>query len=368
MGKEKCEYLVNLDVNVIKATIIAAGLNNNYIESKVVFKEEGFIDKCLAEKKMPKATYIMLCDFFRVLYPTFSTDGKYVFAQNHENNTQDVEHVLTATKINVPKYNEENQPKTKSGRKREVIGIVEFDKVELQAKLKASNIKRAEFCINHGKSAGYINSCMQTGRMHESFYNELMKVLNDVRPVVVKKIDSVPVITVPETEDKNILSDADYKAKMKDLIKKTGKTSKDISIECGMGPTYVSYCFSNGKRLNNKVENYIIQLSSINENTVIDDTPEVSRISPKNTKTDDNKVLNMSSESDKNSHSGVNLSESAKTIIPLFNEIVPAQIDLVKISIDGKNYVLVEEDKFNRLVDSLKMSTEILEYISRETQ
>lgn len=380
MGREN-EYLVNLDVKIIKASMGAAGVVSSFIDSRVIFKEVGFLDKCLEEKKMPKTQYMMLCNFFQVIYPTFSTDGKYVFAKDHTSNKGDVEHELTTKKIDIIQYHDNSKP-ARPGRKKNSENVIEFDKDELTNKLNNSTTRRTEFAIRMGKSQGYINTCMQTGRMDKTFYEALIQELErtkvenstDATPTAKSKVAKPKVDRPKVVKPVDITDYASYKTKMKDLIKKTGKMSKDIAVECGMGATYISYCFSNEKYLNSKVEEYISNLAGEDQPT--NDTSEASRMTLESDKNGTNNTLNMSPESDNistsepkmSSKSDKNLQESAKTIIPIFNEIVPNKIDLVKISIDGKNYVLVEEDKLNRLVDSLKMSTEILEYISREAQ
>ena len=52
----------------------------------------------------------------------------------------------------------------------------------------------------------------------------------------------------------------------------------------------------------------------------------------------------------------------------IFQEVVPEKIDLVKVTINNKSYVLVDEEKFNKLLDSLALSNEVLEYVSRVTK
>lgn len=390
MGREN-EYLVNLDVKIIKASMGAAGVVSSFIDSRVIFKEVGFLDKCLEEKKMPKTQYMMLCNFFQVIYPTFSTDGKYVFAKDHTSNKGEVEHKLTTKKIDVIQYHDNSKP-ARPGRKKNSENVIEFDKDELNNKLNNSTTRRTEFAIRMGKSQGYINTCMQTGRMDKTFYEALIQELErtkvenstDVKPTAKPKVARPKVVKPADITDY-----ASYKTKMKDLIKKTGKMSKDIAVECGMGATYISYCFSNEKYLNSKVEEYISNLAGEDQPT--NDTSEASRMTLESDKNGTNNTLNMSPESDNIStsepkmssksdsldsnptnemslKSNNNLQESAKTIIPIFNEIVPNKIDLVTVEINKKKYVLIEKDIINRLVDSLKMSTEILEYISRETQ
>ena len=322
------EYLVNLDVDIIENVIAAAGLTKDFVSSKALFKPDNYLSEKLSQKIMPKLEYTLLCDFFKVAYPTFSTDGKYVFAKNDEYNTNKVKHEMNSeVKIEVPTVDRSTAKKTRT----KTSETIRFNKEELKELLKNHKFNRMEFCTLHGRSAGYINTCMQNCRMDKKFYDALMTELKSTEPVTEK-----------QTVDTNGLS---YKDHLKQLIKKTGYNQTQLSEMCGMSKTYISYCIATGNKINDRVYNKIVELANGTATKVEEVKPE----------TKPTVVTELPKEESTNAEK-------------IFKEVIPAKIDLVKVSIGGKNYVLIEEDKLNRLADSLKMSTEILEYISREAQ
>ncbi len=334
------EYLVNLDVIIIKNVIAAAGLSHEFVSEKALFRDKNFLDECFDKKTMPKTYYMLLCDFFNIGYPTFSSDDKYVFAKD-DNRATKVEHQLSANaKVTSPMDNIEvkNMNKTTVRKTRSKVNdgsIVEFNKDELKTLLKNSNINRVKFCINHNKSAGYIYTCMQTCRMDKIFYDELIKELNnDIAKIEEKLMNNAKRVYHSEKADEA------YKAKIKDLIKQTGKSQSEISVMCNMSKSYISAQLATNHLLNDNVYNMIVQLANAaQDNSTVEERTEKAFNTIEQVKSDE-----------------------------IFQEVVPEKIDLVKVTINNKSYILVDEEKFNKLIDSLAMSTDILEYVSRVTK
>lgn len=193
---------------------------------------------------------------------------------------------------------------------------IAVDADAIKARLKKLKINMADYSIEHGKSVSYLSYSLNHGKLDKDFYNELVAYMDskegNVKPV----------------ESKSTIED-NYTDNIKALIKKTGKTQKEVSILCGMSPSYISYCLATGTKLNEKVYNKIIQLVDGHN---IDDKATVQPM-PKTTK--------------------------------IFQEVIPEKIDLVKVTIDNKSYILVDEEKFNKLIASLTASTEMLEYVGR---
>ena len=320
------EYLVNLDVDIIENVITSAGLTKDIVSSKALFKPDNYLSEKISQKTMPKPEYILLCDFFKVSYSTFSSDGKYVFAKNDTSNTDKVKHEMTpSAKIKIPKV-EQSTVKTTRTKTNETICI---DKNELNVQIKAAKINKAEFCLNHNRSAGYINICMKSNRMNKKFYEALMQTIKSSN-----KTESIIESKIKKTRKKKttIKVDPNYGKHIKELVKKTGLSAKELSIKGGRYASYISYCIHKNCKLDDKVYNMLLELAG-----------------------ESNKIIE---------------STSAKvTDIPkansVFNEVVPEKIDLVKVIIDNKSYILINEEKFNKLIASLTASTEMLEYVGR---
>ena len=334
---EKEEYLVNLDVAIIKNVIAAAGLSHEFVSENALFRDKNFLDDCLAKQTMPKTNYMLLCEFFKIGYPTFSSDDKYVFAKE-DSRVNNVAHALkSSATIDSPMQNVKVSTAKKTRSKVSDGSIVEFDKEELQKLLKTVKFNRFEFCTSHNRSAGYINTCMQTCRMDKTIYEDLMNEL--------KNAPTANATTKPTRPRKAENADASYIAEVKALIKMTGYSRAEIAKMCGMSPTYINYCFSTNHKLNEAVYNKIVELA----NNQKSETPVVEP-----TVTEQAEKVFTTIEKVKSDE--------------IFQEVVPEKIDLVKVTINNKSYVLVDEEKFNKLLDSLALSNEVLEYVSRVTK
>ena len=286
--------LVKIESEVIKNVIDASGLTTEYVSKKVLHKPTEFLNEALARQSMPKTEFVLLCNFFRVGSVVFSTNGK------------------------VSTNDSRKQVSEKMKRSYKKQNTIDVDADAIKARLKKLKINMSDYSIEHGKSVSYLSYSLNHGKIDKDFYNELV-VYMDSKEGKVKPVEAKP------TNENN------YSEQVKALIKKTGKTQKDVSIMCGMSPSYISYCLATGTKLNDKVYNKIVQLaedtSSKNQTTI---------------------------------HSIL----KAKTT-EIFQEVVPEKIDLVKVTIDNKSYVLVDEEKFNKLIASLTASTEMLEYVGR---
>ena len=251
MSKD-AEYLVNLDTNIIKNVIASSNVEMAYLSQRVLNKPENYLHELLIQGKMPKKEYMTLCDFFKVSYSTFSVDGKYVFS-----NIEKLNVVKQSLKSNIDSKAGVKTSDTEKTKKRiKSTNVILIDGAELSAKLKATNINRAEFAAQHNKSKMYINYCCSTGKMDKDFYDALLEAIS----------------TNQKTETK-----ASYE----------NKTSSEVEIK---------------------------QSEDIH-------------------------------------------------IKPIFNEVTPKKVDLVKVVVNNKKYVLIEEAKLNMLVNSLRLSTDVLNYI-----
>lgn len=336
MIEKKEEYLVNLDVAIIENVIAAAGLSHEFVSENALFRDKNFLDDCLVKKTMPKTHYILLCDFFKINYPTFSSDDKYVFAKE-DSRANKVEHKLASgANVDSPMKNVKVSTAKKTRSKVGDGSIIEFNKEELQKLLKTVKFNRVEFCKAHNRSIGYINSCMQTSRMDKTIYEELMNELKNAPAANIVKE------TKPARPRRAELADASYIAEVKALIKMTGYSRAEIAKMCGMSSTYINYCFSTVHKLNETVYNKIVELA----NNQKSETPVV-----KPAVTEQAEKVFTTIEKVKSDE--------------IFQEVVPEKIDLVKVTINNKSYVLVDEEKFNKLLDSLALSNEVLEYVSR---
>lgn len=246
------EYLVNLDTNIIKNVIASSNVEMAYLSQRVLNKSENYLHELLIHGKMPKKEYMMLCDFFKVSYSTFSVDGKYVFSNKEKLNV--VKHEIKSDTKHKTEIKALDAEKTKKRTKS--TNTILIDGADLSAKLKATNINRADFAAQHNKSKMYINYCCSTGKMDKDFYDELLEAI------------SVNQKTEPKTSYEN-------------------KASSEVEIK---------------------------------------------------------------------------QSEDIHTK-PIFNEVTPKKVDMVKVVIENKTYVLIEESKLNMLVNSLRLSTDVLNYI-----
>ena len=339
------EYLVNLDVNIIKASMNAANIDYKFIDTEVLSKKEGFLETCLNKKVMPKEEYIVLCEFFKVLCTTFSSDGKYVFSKTHKNNKTKVAHILKSDKLNVVNHDKENNV---SRHRRNQINdsIVVFDPVELKNKIKTAKINCTEISTRFGKSASYINSCLYTGKMDKLVYNNL--------------ISNIEIAFKKQPDDY-----LEYKKKIQLLIKKSGKTMYSLSAECGMNKSYISYCLNNNRKINDKVEAYISKCAngtninnSIDSNKNIDSNKKVNNKSIETPKTVNNKISNTQNKNDMVSHSETNKVQ--------INEVIPINVNLSRVEINNKKYVLIEESDFNNLKNVLNLSNNIIEHLCND--
>lgn len=286
--------LVKIESEVIRNVIDASGLTTEYVSEKVLHKPTEFLNEALAKQSMPKTEFVLLCNFFRV--------GSVVFLANGKVSTN----------------NSRKQVSEKMKRSYKKQNTIDVDANAIKARLKKLKINMSDYSIEHGKSVSYLSYSLNHGKIDKDFYNELVAYMDS------KEGKVKPAETKPTNEN-------NYSEHVKALIKKTGKTQKDVSIMCGMSPSYISYCLATGTKLNDKVYNKIVQLA--------EDT------SSKNQTT-------------------IHSIPKAKTT-EIFQEVVPEKIDLVKVTIDNKSYVLVDEEKFNKLIASLTASTEILEYVGR---
>lgn len=286
--------LVKIESEVIRNVIDASGLTTEYVSEKVLHKPTEFLNEALAKQSMPKTEFVLLCNFFRV--------GSVVFLANGKVSTND----------------SRKQVSEKMKRSYKKQNTIDVDANAIKARLKKLKINMSDYSIEHGKSVSYLSYSLNHGKIDKDFYNELVAYMDS------KEGKVKPAETKPTNEN-------NYSEHVKALIKKTGKTQKDVSIMCGMSPSYISYCLATGTKLNDKVYNKIVQLA--------EDT------SSKNQTT-------------------IHSIPKAKTT-EIFQEVVPEKIDLVKVTIDNKSYVLVDEEKFNKLIASLTASTEILEYVGR---
>lgn len=335
------EYLVNLDVNIIKASMNAANIDYKFIDTEVLNKKEGFLKTCLNKKVMPKEEYILLCEFFKVLCTTFSSDGKYVFSKTHKDNKTKVTHVLKSNKLNVVNHDKEN--KVSRRRKNQINdNIVVFDPAELKDKIKTTKINCTKISAKYGKSASYINSCLYTGKMDKSVYNDL---INEIETTLKQPDDYL-----------------EYKKKMVLLIKKSGKTMYSLSTECGMNKSYISYCLNNNRQINDKVEAYIIKCANDTNNKYsikctkdADNNKKVNNKSIETLKNVDNKISNTQHKNDTVSHSETNKVQ--------INEVIPINVNLTKVEINNKKYVLIKESDFNNLKNVLNLSNNIIEHL-----
>lgn len=276
--------LIKIESEAIRNVINASGLTTEYVSEKVLHKPTEFLNEALARQSMPKHEFVLLCNFFRV--------GSAVFSVNDSR-----KQVSEKVKRSYKKGN-----------------TIAVDADTIKARLKKLKINMADYSIEHGKSVSYLSYSLNHGKLDKDFYNEL-----------VAYMDSKEGNIKSTTED-------DYNENIKALIKKTGKTQKEVSLLCGMSPSYIAYCLATGNKLNDKVYNKILRLVDEYNTYKADDTA-TTQPTPKTTE--------------------------------IFQEVVPEKIDLVKVTIDNKSYVLVDEEKFNKLIASLTASTEILEYVGR---
>lgn len=278
--------LIKIESEVIRNVINASGLTTEYVSEKVLHKPTEFLNEALAKQLMSKTEFVLLCNFFRV--------GSAAFSVNDS----------------------KKQVSEKMKRSYKKGNTITVDADAIKARLKKLKINMADYSIEHGKSVSYLSYSLNHGRLDKDFYNELVTYMDS------KESNIKPVEIKSTTED-------NYTDNIKALIKKTGKTQKDVSILCGMSPSYISYCLATGTKLNEKVYNKIIQLvdgHNIDDKATIQPMPKTTEI---------------------------------------FREVVPEKIDLVKVTIDNKSYILVDEEKFNKLIASLTASTEMLEYVGR---
>lgn len=282
--------LIKIESEVIRNVINASGLTTEYVSEKVLHKQTEFLNEALAKQSVPKTEFVLLCNFFRV--------GSAVFSVNDSR-----KQVSEKVKRSYKKGN-----------------TITVDADAIKARLKKLKINMADYSIEHGKSVSYLSYSLNHGRLDKDFYNELVTYM-DSKEDNIKSVETT-------TED-------NYIDTVKALIKKTGKTQKEVSILCGMSPSYISYCLATGTKLNEKVYNKIIRLVDEYNTYKADDKATIQPI-PKTTE--------------------------------IFQEVVPEKIDLVKVTIDNKSYILVDEEKFNKLIASLTASTEMLEYVGRLTK
>lgn len=281
--------LIKIESEVIKNVINASGLTTEYVSEKVLHRPTEFLNEALAKQSMPKHEFVLVCNFFRVDSAVFSVNDS----------------------------REQVSEKVKRSYKKGNTIVVDADAIK--ARLKKLKINMADYSIEHGKSVSYLSYSLNLGKLDKDFYNELVAYMDS------KEGNIKPV------ESKSTIED-NYTDNIKALIKKTGKTQKEVSILCGMSPSYITYCLATGTKLNEKVYNKIIQLVDGHN---IDDKATIQPM-PKTTK--------------------------------IFQEVIPEKIDLVKVTIDNKSYILVDEEKFNKLIASLTASTEMLEYVGRLTK
>lgn len=281
--------LIKIESEVIKNVINASGLTTEYVSEKVLHKPTEFLNEALAKQLMPKTEFVLLCNFFKV--------GSVVFSVNNSKRQ-----VLEKMKRSYKKGN-----------------TITVDADVIKTRLKKLKINMGDYSIEHGKSASYLSYSLKQGKLDKDFYNELVSYMDS-------KEDTIKTVEIKSTTKDN------YNENIKALIKKTGKTQKEVSVLCGMSPSYISYCLTTGTKLNEKVYNKILQLADVYKA--------------------DNKTT---------------IQPMSKTT-EIFQEVVPKKIDLVKVTIDNKSYILVDEEKFNKLIASLTASTEMLEYVGRLTK
>lgn len=279
--------LIKIESEVIRNVINASGLTTEYVSEKVLHKPTEFLNEALAKQSLSKHEFTLLCNFFRI--------GSAVFSVNDSR-----KQVSEKVKRSYKKGN-----------------IIVVDAEVIKARLKKLKINMADYSIEHGKNVSYLSYSLNHGRLDKDFYNELVTYM-DSKEGNIKSVETT-------TAD-------NYIDNVKALIKKTGKTQKEVSILCGMSPSYISYCLATGTKLNDRVYNKIVRL--VDEyNTYKADDKTTIYPTPKTTE--------------------------------IFQEVVPEKIDLVKVTIDNKSYILVDEEKFNKLIASLTASTEMLEYVGR---
>lgn len=289
-GKEMNEtLLIKIEPEVIRNVISASGLTTEYVSEKVLHKPTEFLNEALTKQSMSKTEFVLLCNFFRV--------GSAVFSVNDS----------------------KKQVSEKMKRSYKKGNTITIDADAIKARLKKLKINMGDYSIEHGKSASYLSYSLSHGKLDKDFYNELVTYMDS-------KDDTIKPVEIKSTTEDN------YNENIKALIKKTGKTQKEVSILCGMSPSYISYCLTTKTKLNEKVYNKIMQLA---DEYKADDKATISPM-PKTTE--------------------------------IFQEVVPEKIDLVKVTIDNKSYILVDEEKFNKLIASLTASTEMLEYVGRLTK